>query len=88
MKISIFQVCYDVVNYCIENWVDSDEDKSDYITYRDALKRTLAQFTTDLLLSKNHLLDSNTSTLSNDAVSLISYICSNCIDWNDDDNIG
>lgn len=41
-----------------------------------------------MLLSKNYLLDSNTSSLSNDAVSLISYICSNCVDWNDNDNIG
>lgn len=57
-------------------------------TYKDALEINLAHITTNFLLSKNSLLNSDTQEISNNAPELISYICSKYIDWNDPDQIG
>lgn len=73
----------------MDEWIkDGQEGDDDYTTLQMPLKATLAQLTTELILKRNNLLNSNTAALSQNAVSLISYICSNCVDWNNDVNIG
>lgn len=57
-------------------------------TYKDALDVNLAHISTNYLLSKTGFLNSETQEISNDAPELISYICSNYIEWNDPDQIG
>lgn len=75
-----------------EAWLkkpDLDSREMDEIqTYREALDVNLAHISTNYLLSKNSLLNSDTQEISNNASELISYICSQYIDWNDPDQIG